>query len=139
MAEPGDRKPWRMPRERSRPAGAFGHAPKSERTLARAEIAKVRHEPWYREILDETRCFYCIALTAPRSRTRDHIVALSRGGLTSAENLVMACFLCNQTKSAKGLLAMLGLRVPEHERPGVIARLCEHAGIDEENLRFLTR
>ena len=43
-------------------------------------------------------CYYCEQEVLPDKRTADHKVALIRGGLHSAANLVMACFTCNSSK-----------------------------------------
>lgn len=135
MAEPADRKTWRPPRERSRPAGAFGRIEKTAREQAQA----LRLLPWYRNITRVPDCFYCCRPTPPRLRTRDHIIALSNGGLTEPSNLVMACESCNKAKAEHGLVGLLELRVRRDLHSEVIADLCAHAGIDEEHLRFLTR
>ena len=110
-----------------------------ERQRSQAEINRLRGEPWYRALVRQEKCAYCGAWTPRELRTRDHVIALSRGGRTSPENLLMACKVCNQTKSTKGLLGMLELRASPERSAEVIATICNHAGIDEEHLRFLTR
>jgi hypothetical protein len=49
------------------------------------------------------RCEYCGALAAYSSDTFtfDHIKPRSLGGLTTADNLALACFSCNQHKAAR--------------------------------------
>lgn len=49
------------------------------------------------------RCEYCRAPAAFSSDnfTCDHILPRSQGGLTTADNLALACFSCNQHKSAR--------------------------------------
>lgn len=49
------------------------------------------------------RCEYCRAPAAFSSDTFtcDHILPRSQGGLTTAENLALACYSCNQHKSAR--------------------------------------
>lgn len=43
----------------------------------------------------ESVCHYCRNQTPESDRTADHKTPLSRGGLHSAANLVMACWSCN--------------------------------------------
>jgi len=43
------------------------------------------------------RCHYCGRKSS--KLTFDHITPLSKGGLHSADNIVMACFSCNRAKS----------------------------------------
>lgn len=55
------------------------------------------------------RCAYCgrgmmpvgTASGAWSEATIDHVVPLSRGGLDSAENVVMACLRCNVAKGSR--------------------------------------
>jgi 5-methylcytosine-specific restriction endonuclease McrA len=56
---------------------------------------------------DRHRCQYCGTKGTVFDLTIDHIVPVSRGGTTSPENLVAACFACNQRK---------GDRTPEEAR-----------------------
>lgn len=56
---------------------------------------------------DRHRCQYCGTKGTVFDLTVDHILPVSRGGTTSPENLVAACFDCNQRK---------GNRTPEEAR-----------------------
>ncbi len=56
---------------------------------------------------DHLRCGYCGKRGNAFSLTVDHILPRSRGGSTSPDNLVAACFDCNQRK---------GDRTPEEAR-----------------------
>ena len=56
---------------------------------------------------DRNRCQYCGIRGGLFDLTLDHILPVSRGGTTSPENLVAACFACNQRK---------GNRTPEEAR-----------------------
>lgn len=47
---------------------------------------------------DKYRCAYCGCKGDQQTLTIDHILPSSRGGETSGENLVAACFDCNQRK-----------------------------------------
>lgn len=56
-------------------------------------------------------CTYCGVATVPTSvfplpdnaRTIDHVVARSRGGADTADNLVLACWQCNKAKGREPL------------------------------------
>ena len=56
---------------------------------------------------DHFRCQYCGKRGGMFDLTVDHILPASRGGPTSADNLVASCFACNQRK---------GNRTPEEAR-----------------------
>ena len=56
---------------------------------------------------DHYRCQYCGKHGGLFDLTIDHILPASRGGSTSADNLVASCFACNQRK---------GDRTPEEAR-----------------------
>lgn len=45
-------------------------------------------------------CHWCRQIFAPSECHADHVIPLSRGGLHSLGNLVIACALCNLRKSA---------------------------------------
>jgi hypothetical protein len=51
-----------------------------------------------KELYGQEFCYYCLQYTVPEQRTVDHKDALSRGGLHTAKNLVMACRHCNCSK-----------------------------------------
>lgn len=44
------------------------------------------------------QCYYCGCRVTRKTRTIDHMVPLSRGGMSSAKNLVLACATCNFAK-----------------------------------------
>ncbi len=66
------------------------------------QLGKVSIKPTKRNILlrDGYRCAYCGAEIgqAITKLTLDHIIPESRGGKTSFENCVAACFVCNNKK-----------------------------------------
>lgn len=47
---------------------------------------------------DDFRCQYCSNKFVLRRLTYDHVVPRSRGGRTTWENIVMACYPCNEAK-----------------------------------------
>lgn len=48
---------------------------------------------------DEWRCQYCHQLFATEDLTFDHLIPKSRGGLSTYQNLVLACRQCNNQKA----------------------------------------
>ncbi len=68
----------------------------------------VRQAEWA-EILETfgRACAYC--LRTDRPLTRDHVVAISRGGLDEYENVVPACAPCNHRKQAGTLLRFISV------------------------------
>jgi len=52
-------------------------------------------------------CVYCGSSGNDRSLTIDHVVAKSKGGLSTDDNLVAACAPCNQVKADRDLDSFL--------------------------------
>ena len=48
---------------------------------------------------DENKCQYCRKLFEMNELTYDHVVPRSKGGRTTWENIVSACYLCNRRKA----------------------------------------
>ena len=48
---------------------------------------------------DGHRCQYCGVTCTPDELTYDHVVPRSKGGLTTWENIVSACYACNRRKA----------------------------------------
>lgn len=53
------------------------------------------------ELLNQENCFYCQQAVEYQLREIEHKTPLSRGGLHSSINIVMACRTCNRTKNAR--------------------------------------
>jgi len=51
-------------------------------------------------LMSETNCYYCLRLVPRAEREMEHKKPLSRGGLHSMFNVVMACRTCNRRKQA---------------------------------------
>ena len=49
---------------------------------------------------DEFRCQYCNAKHKASELTFDHVISRSKGGLSTWENVVSACFKCNNKKGS---------------------------------------
>ena len=50
------------------------------------------------DLYSTVNCYYCEEPTSRFKRTADHKIPLARGGLHSADNMVMACQGCNSSK-----------------------------------------
>jgi hypothetical protein len=62
---------------------------------------------WEREQGLPKICVYC---ASAENLTTDHLIPQSRGGDNSADNVVLACLICNTSKSEKGVFEWLGLK-----------------------------
>lgn len=67
---------------------------KREKRKAR-ELKKTR---WWRRKIERGICYYCGRKVSPEELTMDHKIPLSRGGLSTRENIVPACKECNAKK-----------------------------------------
>jgi len=67
---------------------------KREKQRAR-ELRKTR---WWRRKIERGVCYYCGKRVPPEELTMDHRIPLSRGGLSTRENIVCACKSCNTKK-----------------------------------------
>lgn len=59
------------------------------------ELKKSR---WWQNLIQNTTCYYCQTPIRRHEVTMDHIVPISRGGRSTAGNLVPACKTCNEQK-----------------------------------------
>ena len=51
-------------------------------------------------IKQRNKCFYCsIEFIRPELSSFDHVIPKSKGGTFSVDNLVLACFKCNEEKA----------------------------------------
>lgn len=50
---------------------------------------------------DSMRCQYCAQRVARHEATYDHVVPRAHGGRTTWDNVVIACFACNQRKGGR--------------------------------------
>ncbi len=67
---------------------------KRERQKAK-ELKKSR---WWQNLIQKTRCYYCQIDIFRDQVTMDHVVPISRGGLSRPGNIVAACKRCNEMK-----------------------------------------
>ena len=64
----------------------------------REKARKLKQSQWWKNILARGLCHYCGHKFATAELTMDHIVPISRGGLSNKGNVVPACKACNQNK-----------------------------------------
>jgi 5-methylcytosine-specific restriction endonuclease McrA len=79
----------------------------SRKRAKRAAVPSDFTEAQWLEILEihDHRCAYCLRkLTAP---TKDHVIAITRGGHDTASNIVPACQSCNSRKHSRPVFAMV--------------------------------
>lgn len=58
-------------------------------------------DDFLQEVYATEVCQYCNHRIPEDSRTADHIIPLTKGGIHSASNIMMACHSCNSAKAAK--------------------------------------
>jgi 5-methylcytosine-specific restriction endonuclease McrA len=75
--------------------------PSVVRLLVYRRMPRVNRAVSRRSIMlrDRHTCQYCQRLFAPKALTLDHVIPRSRGGASSWENLVAACYECNNRKA----------------------------------------
>lgn len=79
---------------------------KREREKAR----ELRRSQWWRNQLGQRTCYHCKQTFSVDELTMDHLIPLSRGGLTTKKNIVVSCKQCN---SLKKNLTVAELRLQE--------------------------
>ena len=58
----------------------------------------LRKTQWWKNIRAHNKCYYCENNFKAKELTMDHIVPLSKGGLSEKSNLVPCCKDCNNKK-----------------------------------------
>lgn len=91
----------------------------------RPEVKFSRHNIYAR---DGSRCQYCGRRYPTAELSLDHVVPLSRGGLTTWENVVCACLRCNVRKGSKSPeeAGLTLVRPPVRPRPTPLGFLSPH-------------
>lgn len=64
----------------------------------------LRATQWWKRKIGKGLCYYCKKSVSPKKLTMDHIVPISRGGMSTKGNVVPCCKTCNTRK--KQLLPM---------------------------------
>jgi 5-methylcytosine-specific restriction endonuclease McrA len=86
---------------------AFNAIQQKRRAVKCGAEANLTSDEWL-AILDcfDRCCAYCLSSNEPL--TMDHVIALSRGGSHTADNVVPACRSCNSKKGARPIFTMVG-------------------------------
>ena len=79
----------------------------ARRRMATEAVSSLTPHEW-KTILEvfSHACAYC--LRTDRKLSQDHVIAVSRGGGHTVENVVPACMPCNQRKCARPVWSMAG-------------------------------
>lgn len=67
-------------------------------TRERQKAKNLKKSRWWQNLIQKTQCYYCRTPISRSEVTMDHVVAISRGGRSTAGNLVPACKNCNEQK-----------------------------------------
>ena len=60
---------------------------------------ELRKSRWWQNLISSSpTCYYCEKILKKEEVTMDHVVPLSRGGLSSKGNIVPSCKPCNTKK-----------------------------------------
>ncbi|MES2743949.1 MAG: HNH endonuclease [Bdellovibrionota bacterium] len=68
------------------------------KTRERQKAKELKKSRWWQNLIQKTACYYCQIPIKREQVTMDHIVPISRGGRSTAGNLVPACKNCNEQK-----------------------------------------
>jgi len=66
----------------------------------RAKARDLRKSRWWQQKTSSGKCYFCDKKTAFKNLTMDHLVPLSRGGMSTKDNLVPCCKTCNNKKKS---------------------------------------
>ena len=64
----------------------------------RAKAREIRQSSWWRQRLALGVCHFCEGTFDHSELTMEHLMPLSRGGLSTKKNIVVACKQCNSHK-----------------------------------------
>ena len=64
----------------------------------RAKARVLRKSVWWKKKRSTGKCYYCQKNFTPKDLSMDHIIPLSKGGLSQKVNLVPCCKKCNNSK-----------------------------------------
>ncbi len=77
----------------------FATADEAHINRERNKAKRAKKLRWWQQKTASGRCHYCQKVFPPKKLTMDHIVPVSRGGMTSPGNVVPSCLSCNKKKS----------------------------------------
>ncbi|MDZ4663142.1 MAG: HNH endonuclease [Pseudomonadota bacterium] len=85
----------------------FNSAPESHIKKERQKSRELKLSKWWQQKLNEGICYYCDQKFSRLELTMDHKVPLARGGVSSRNNIVIACKKCNSEKKYKTPVELL--------------------------------
>lgn len=88
--------------------GRWAAQSQRRRALQRAAAINLKSiAEWMQSVRKKERatCYYCRSVVSAKTIHFDHIVALSKGGAHSVDNLCVSCASCNLRKSTKSVQA----------------------------------
>lgn len=69
---------------------------RTQRAIAR-DLRKTR---WWQQKTSSGKCYFCGKQTPFKNITMDHLLPLSRGGMSTKDNIVPCCKSCNTKKKS---------------------------------------
>lgn len=82
----------------------FMPADKEHVKKEKQKAKELKKTSWWRNKLNQGKCYYCEEFFSIETLTMDHVVPLIRGGKTIKNNVVVACKKCNFEKRHKTLV-----------------------------------
>jgi 5-methylcytosine-specific restriction protein A len=64
----------------------------------RSKAREMRASSWWKQQIGKGVCYHCEEKFARENLTMDHLIPLSRGGLSNKKNIVVSCKQCNSHK-----------------------------------------
>ncbi|KJR43451.1 HNH endonuclease [Candidatus Magnetoovum chiemensis] len=58
----------------------------------------IRKTAWWKRKLQKGVCYYCLNCFPSNELTMDHVIPISKGGMSVKNNLVVSCKQCNNKK-----------------------------------------
>ena len=72
----------------------------------RYKAKNLKQTRWWQNKLREGKCYYCSKKFKPEELSMEHLVPLSRGGMSLKNNIVLACKKCNFRKKHTTILEL---------------------------------
>jgi 5-methylcytosine-specific restriction protein A len=80
------------------PAAGMWEFDEEYRARERQKAKDLKRSRWWQNLIQQTVCYYCRTPIRREQVTMDHVVPISRGGKSTAGNIVPACKDCNEQK-----------------------------------------
>lgn len=76
----------------------FWELPPADSGREKSKARELRNSSWWKQKIARGICHYCGKTFKPDELTMDHLIPVSRGGLSEKMNIVPACKECNNKK-----------------------------------------